>query len=70
VITHAAPVRVSPVTIEEPLFVLPEATIVSTSAQHDGFVLVRTSAGRAGWVPRSNLAPIVPKQVDRRGKSG
>jgi hypothetical protein len=70
VITHAAPVRVSPVPIEEPLFVLPEATIVSTSAEHDGFVLVRTSTGRAGWVPSSNLAPIVPKQVDRRGKSG
>jgi hypothetical protein len=70
VITHASPVRVSPVPIEEPLFVLPEATIVSTSAEHDGFVLVRTSTGRAGWVPSSNLAPIVPKQVDRRGKSG
>jgi hypothetical protein len=70
VITHAAPVRVSPVTIEEPLFVLPEATIVRTSAEHDGFVLVRTGTGRAGWVPSANLAPIVPRQVDRRGKSG
>jgi hypothetical protein len=61
VITHAAPVRVSPVTIEEPLFVLPEASVVSMSAEHDGFVLVRAGSGRTGWVPSANLAPIVPK---------
>jgi hypothetical protein len=61
VITRAAPVRVSPVTIEEPLFVLPEAAVVSMSAEHDGFVLVRASSGRAGWVPSANLVPIIPK---------
>jgi hypothetical protein len=62
VIIHAAPVRVSPVTIEEPIFVVPEAAVVSMSAEHDGFVLVRTEAGRTGWTQRANLAPIVPKQ--------
>jgi hypothetical protein len=61
VITHAAAVRVSPVTIEEPLFVLPEAQIVSMGAEHDGFVLVQTKGGRAGWVQSENLAPIVPQ---------
>jgi hypothetical protein len=60
VITQAAPVRVSPVTIGEPLFVLPEAAVVRMSAEHDGFVLVRASSGRSGWVPSANLAPIVP----------
>ena len=62
VIVHSAPVRVSPVPIEEALFELPEGTIISTGAEHDGFVLVRTSAGRTGWVPAANLAAIVPKR--------
>ena len=61
VVTQSAPVRVSPVTMEEPLFTLPEATVVRMGAEHDGFVLVQTTAGRAGWVPSANLAPIVPK---------
>ncbi len=62
VIVHSAPVRVSPVPIEEALFELPEGTIINTGAEHDGFVLVRTSTGRTGWVPASNLAAIVPKR--------
>jgi hypothetical protein len=70
VITRTAPVRVSPVTMEEPLFELSEATIVKMNAEHDGFVLVQTQAGRSGWVPSANLAPIVPKQPGRRAKSG
>ena len=61
VVSHTAPVRVSPAIIEETLFVLPEASIVSTGAEHDGFVLIRTAAGRAGWVPSTNLAPILPQ---------
>lgn len=60
VITHAAPVRVSPVIIGDPLFELPEATLVTTSTEHDGFVLIRTAAGRTGWVPGTNLAPLIP----------
>jgi len=70
VITRTAPVRVSPVTMEEPLFELSEATMVKMNAEHDGFVLVQTQAGRSGWVPSANLAPIVPKQPVRRAKSG
>ena len=70
VITHAAPARVAPVNIEEPLFVVPEATIVSTSAEHDGFVLVRTGAGGMGWVPSADLVPIVPRQAVRSGRDG
>jgi hypothetical protein len=66
VVTHTAPVRVSPAIIEETLFVLPEASIVSTGAEHDGFVLVRTAAGRAGWVPSTNLAPILPQPTGHR----
>jgi hypothetical protein len=61
VIVHSAPVRVSPVPIGDALFELPEATIVTTSAEHDGFMLVRTAQGRTGWVPVANLAAIVPR---------
>ncbi len=61
VVTQSAPVRVSPVTMEEPLFTLPEATVVRIGAEHDGFVLVQTTAGRTGWMPTANLAPVVPK---------
>src|SRR6202030_4432035 len=70
VITKTAPVRVSPTLIEETLFALPEASIVSTGAEHDGFVLVRTAAGRTGWAPSTSLAPIVPRQADRSGNAG
>jgi hypothetical protein len=65
VVAHSAPVRVSPVTIEEPVFVLPEATIVRVGAEHEGFLLVRIKGGRSGWVPSANLAPVVPKQGGR-----
>lgn len=62
VVTRDAPVRVSPVTMEEPLFTLPEATRVRMSSEHDGFILIQTSTGRSGWVPTADLAPIVPKR--------
>lgn len=61
IVGHSIPVRVSPTLIEEPLFVLPEAEIVRVNGEHDGFMLVKTRNGRAGWAPSSNLAPIVPK---------
>jgi hypothetical protein len=59
VIAASTPVRVSPVTEEEPLFVLPEATVVEVRAEHDGFVLVQTQSERSGWVQGANLARIV-----------
>jgi hypothetical protein len=62
VIAPSAPVRVAPVANEEPSFVLPEAQIVTVNAEHDGFVLIRTKAGRIGWVPQANLALVVQKQ--------
>jgi hypothetical protein len=60
VIVHSTPVRVSPVTTEQPLFVLPEGSIVSMGAEHDGFVLIQATAGRSGWVQGADLVPIVP----------
>jgi len=65
VITGATPVRVSPVPMGDPLFVLPEAETVRIAAEHDEFVLVQTKAGRTGWVARANLAPVVPRNSRR-----
>ncbi len=61
VLTAATPARVSPVPMGDPLFVLPEAETVRITAQREDFVLVQTKAGRAGWVSRANLAPVVPR---------
>jgi hypothetical protein len=61
VIAAATPVRVSPVPMADALFSLPEGEKVKITAEHDGFALIETRAGRAGWISGSNLAPIVPR---------
>jgi hypothetical protein len=61
VITGTTPVRVSPVPMGDPLFTLPEAETVRMTAQHEDFVLIRTSAGKTGWVSRADLVPVVPQ---------
>ena len=61
VVGHTVAVRVTPALNEEPLFSLSEAEIVDVEDQHDGFLLIRTRAGRTGWAPDSNLARIVPR---------
>jgi len=62
ILTAAAPARASPVPMGDSLFTLPEAETVRVTAEHDDFVLVRTRAGRTGWVSRANLAPVVPRR--------
>lgn len=61
VIAAATPVRVSPVPMGDPLLSLPEGEVVRINAEHDGFALIETRAGRAGWIADSNIAPIVPR---------
>jgi len=62
VISGAAAVRVSPVPMGDSLFVLPEAETVKIAAEHEGFLLIQTGAGRTGWVSRSNIASVVPRK--------
>jgi len=62
VISPATPVRVSPVPMGDSQFVLPEADTVKITAEHEGFWLIQTRAGRAGWVSRSNVAAVVPRK--------
>jgi hypothetical protein len=62
VIKAATPVRVAPAPMGDSLFVLPEAEIVRITTEHEGFVLIQTKAGRAGWVSRTSIAPVVPQK--------
>jgi hypothetical protein len=61
VIAAATPVRVSPVPMGDPLFTLPEGEKVNVKAEHEGFALIETRAGRSGWIAYSNFAPILPR---------
>jgi len=65
VITSETPARSSPVLDAEPAFKLREGETVTVRAEHQGFTLVRTSAGRFGWVARTNLASVVPPSSNR-----
>jgi hypothetical protein len=60
VIAGAVPVRVSPAPLGDALFTLKEAEAVTIAGEHEGFVLVRTAAGRTGWVWHADLVPVVP----------
>lgn len=60
VIAATAPVRVSPAPMGEALFTLKEAEAVTIAGEHEGFVLVRASARRTGWVWHAGLVPVVP----------
>jgi hypothetical protein len=62
VVIAATPARVSPVPMGDSLFMLPEAETVKITAEHEGFFLVQTGAGRTGWVSRSTVAPVVPRK--------
>jgi hypothetical protein len=46
----------------ETLFTLEEAQAVRAEGEHEGFVLVRTPAGRTGWVWHTDIGAVVPQQ--------
>jgi hypothetical protein len=60
VVMAATPARISPTSADEPIFTVPLADIVSVRDEHQGFVLIRDSQGREGWVARGDLAPVIP----------
>jgi hypothetical protein len=62
VVTAEAPARVAPATMAESLLTLPTAQIVSIEAESADFILVRTPAGRTGWVARADLARLIPQR--------
>jgi hypothetical protein len=60
VIGAATPVRVSPVPMGDSLFVLPVAETVNITAEHEGFLLIKTRSGQTGWVSRAAVARVIP----------
>lgn len=60
ILVNQTPARVSPVPMGDIAFVLPEAETVTLTAEHEDFILIRTRGGRSGWVPRANVAAVVP----------
>ena len=61
VLTPATAVRVTPVPMGDPAFMLAEAETVTISAQHDDFYLIRSTIGKTGWVARGNVGLVVPR---------
>lgn len=66
VIVGSAPARISPAPMGEVSFVLKEAEAVRILGEHEGFVLVRSTAGRMGWVWHTQVAAIVPQVNEER----
>jgi hypothetical protein len=59
VMAKAADARISPVTVGQPIFTLPEGTVVSVVKSHGPFALVSTHNGQRGWVNRDTLEPVI-----------
>jgi hypothetical protein len=60
ILINQTPARVVPVPMGDTAFVLQEAETVTTLGKHEDFVLIRTRAGRSGWVARASLGAVVP----------
>jgi len=60
VLVNQTPARVTPVPMGDTAFVLREAETVTMTSEHEEFVLIRTRAGRTGWVARANLGTVLP----------
>ena len=55
-----ATARLSPVTMGQVVFTLPEGATVSTVKSHGRFAFIRTPDGHQGWVSRDAVEPVVP----------
>jgi hypothetical protein len=62
VVMQSSPACASPVAGADPQFTVPAAEVVHMRDQHGGFVLITDSQNREGWLPRSNVTPIIPAQ--------
>jgi hypothetical protein len=60
VVMQTSPADAAPISCGEPLFAVPQADIVHVRDEHQGFVLIRDSEGREGWVARTDLTSIIP----------
>jgi hypothetical protein len=58
---------IAPAESAEPVFPLAEGEIVTAKKELGHFVLVRTAAGRSGWVTRAQIEQVTPPVRDREG---
>jgi hypothetical protein len=65
VVMQASPASASPVVGAEPQFTVPAAEVIHIRDQHQGFLLIKDSQNREGWIPRSNVTPVIPEQERR-----
>jgi hypothetical protein len=65
VVMQASPAGASPVAGAEPQFTVPAAEVIHIRDQHQGFLLIKDSQNREGWIPRSNVRPVIPEQERR-----
>jgi hypothetical protein len=63
VVMQTAPAGASPIYGAPPLFTAPAAEVVSVRGEHQGFMLIRDSRGREGWVARDDLTPVIPSRA-------
>lgn len=69
IVMAATPARTSPTSAVEPLFTVPLADVVTVQDEHQGFMLVRDTQGREGWVASTDLASVIPGSDEPRGAS-
>jgi tetratricopeptide (TPR) repeat protein len=69
VVLQSTAAGASPISGGEPLFTVPQATVVQQQDEHAGFSLIRDPQGRVGWVPRTQLLPIIDPQGDGNAKN-
>ena len=57
-----APMRISPVTVVQPLFTVRQGEIVSVKQTHGDFALVHDQQGHQGWVSRDAITLVIPSR--------
>lgn len=69
VVMASTSARTSPTSAVEPLFTVPLADVVSVHDEHQGFMLIRNTQGREGWVASTDLASVIPSSDKPMGAS-
>jgi hypothetical protein len=63
IVAKAAPARISPVTVGQAIFTLPEGTMVNIEKSNGPFTLVIAQNGQKGWVSRDDIKPVIPRST-------
>jgi len=68
VVMRVSPASVSPVAGADAQFTVPAAEIVQIRDHHQGFLLIRDSQNREGWIPAANAMRVIPAEEPRSGQ--